>query len=153
MTSPPDRRREGGFTLIEMLAVVAVLGLAVVLVTSRGPARPRGMDLRASAAELAETMRAARARAIAGNRTERVLVSAADHAVQGADGSLRRLPADIGITFHALTGPVDVPAMAISFAPDGSSSGGAVELSSGGRRLLVRAGWLAGQVRVADVTH
>lgn len=150
MISPPDRRREGGFTLIEMLAVVVVLGLAVVLVTARGPARPRGLDLNASAAELAESFRLARARAIAGNRVTQVLVDAETHAVQASDGAVRVLPPGTGVTLYSLTGPVEAPRLAVRFAPDGSSSGGAVELSAGGRRLRVSAAWMSGRVSVAD---
>lgn len=151
MTLPPDRRREGGFTLIELLAVVAVLGLAVILVTARGPARPRALDVHASAADLAEIFRAARARAIAGNRMTQVLVDAQARAVQAPDGAVRRVPADLGIALYALTGPVDAPRLAVRFAPDGSSSGGAVELSAGARRVRVSAAWLSGRVSVADV--
>jgi len=38
----------------------------------------------------------------------------------------------------------------ISFAPDGSSSGGRIELAENGVRLLVGVDWLTGLVSVAD---
>jgi general secretion pathway protein H len=151
MISRPDPRRQGGFTLLEVLAVLAILGLASALVIARGPARPRVMDLRATAGELADIMRLARAHAIATNRSTHVVIDNAAHAVQGPGHPPLHIPAAIGIALHTLTGPTQRPRLAIRFAPDGSSSGGAVELSAGARRLRVDAGWLTGQVRLTDV--
>ena len=40
---------------------------------------------------------------------------------------------------------------AISFAPDGSSSGGRIERADGGRRMRVSVDWLTGRVGVAEI--
>ena len=61
-------RRSAGFTLIEMTVVLVVLGLLVGIVLSRGPAHSPALDTRGAADAIAETLRGARARAIAANR-------------------------------------------------------------------------------------
>ncbi len=144
-------RRGAGFTLIEMLVVLMVLGLVAGLVATRGPIRSRGLDLRATAADLAETLRLARAQAIATNRVVQVMVDAEAHVVVAPDGRVHPLPADIRMALLGLLGPVQGPRMPIRFAPDGSSTGGAVEISADAMRLRVGAQWLSGQVRITDV--
>jgi general secretion pathway protein H len=151
MTSRFEQRRAGGFTLIEILVVLAVLALAAGLIVMRGPARPRAIDLSAVAMGLADTLRLARAQAIAANRPTQVLVDAERRHIAAPGGAVRPIPAEIGIAFHSLMGPLEAPRLIIRFAPDGSSSGGAVDLSSGGKRVRVGVAWLTGRVSVTDV--
>ena len=151
MTSRSDPSREGGFTLIEILVVLVVLALAGAVIVLRGPARPRGVDLHATALGIAETLRLARAQAIAGNQPAQVVIDAETHRLHAASGAIRALPADIALGFAGLAGAVPSPRLVIRFAPDGSSSGGAIDLAAGGRVLRVRAAWLTGQVSVTDV--
>jgi prepilin-type N-terminal cleavage/methylation domain-containing protein len=57
--------RQKGFTLIEMLVVIAVLGVVLALLSSYAP--PHVASARATAARLAASLAAARASAIAEN--------------------------------------------------------------------------------------
>jgi len=151
MTSRSDPRRACGFTLIEILVVLVVLALASGMFLLRGPARPRGVDLHATALGIADTLRLARAQAIARNQFAQVLIDAETRRLQTAAGAIRPLPPDIALGFSNLAGPIRSPRMVIRFAPDGSSSGGAIDLAAGDRRLRVHAAWLTGQVSVTDV--
>src|SRR5580658_4343695 len=54
-----------GFTLIELAVVLAIMGLMLALVVTRGPMRGPALQTRAAAAQIAQGLRAARARAIA----------------------------------------------------------------------------------------
>jgi prepilin-type N-terminal cleavage/methylation domain-containing protein len=56
-----------GFTLIEMIVVVVVIGLVLSLFIQRGPMRSPALEARAAANEVAESLRLARSRAIFAN--------------------------------------------------------------------------------------
>lgn len=137
----PPGRPGAGFTLLEMVVVLAILALTLSLVLTRGPPRSAGLDVRASAALVAQTLRGARAAAVAGNQATAVTLDPAGNRV-AAGGRVTRLPADVSLS---ASGP------AVSFAPDGSSSGGTVGLAGAGRRFAVAVNWLTGRVSVAEV--
>ncbi len=140
-------RAEAGFTLIEVLVVLAVLGLAAGLVAFRGPPRSAALDLRAASGEIARAMRLARTQAIAGNAAVPVVLDPAAAAYRVGAGPPRRLPAGVGLSAVTVAG---AGPPTITFAPDGSSSGGRVELAAAGRRVQVGVEWLTGRVVVAD---
>lgn len=142
---------ESGFTLVEVLVVLAVIGLALGVVAMRGPQRSPALDLRAAAGTVAETLRLARSRAVAGNRTVGVAFDVGGPALQMDGAPPHILPPGIAMAVTATLGNTAGDRLAaIRFAPDGSSSGGRVVLQGGGRRTQVGVEWLTGRVSVAD---
>jgi general secretion pathway protein H len=139
-----------GFTLIEVLVVLVILGLTVALIVARGPARSTGFDLRATAGDIAQQLRLARSEAISSNRTTTFSLDAATrrYETNGAAGAI--LPLEIALAMTNATGGKPRPQSAISFTPDGSSSGGRVLLGAGGHQLAVVVDWLTGRVVVAN---
>jgi len=147
MTSRSDR--QCGFTLLETLVVVAVLGLAMGLVALYAPGRSRPLDLPAVAGDLATTLRLGRARAIAGNRTVQIRIDTAHHAF-ALDGAVHSLPEAFGIAVTTRSTEVQGSVAAIGFSPDGSSSGGRISLTDARRQMRVDVDWLTGRVSVSD---
>ncbi len=146
-----SRNKDGGFTLVEVLVVLAVVGLALGVVALRGPQRSPALDLRAAAGTVAETLRLARSRAVAGNRTVGVVFDVAGPSLRLDGAPSRGLPTGISMAVTATLGNTAGGRLAaIQFAPDGSSSGGRVVLQGGGRRTQVGVEWLTGRVSVAD---
>jgi general secretion pathway protein H len=120
-------QRDSGFTLLEMLVVIAVMGLILAMVLNFGPPQSHGLTMRAATAETAAAMRMARARAIADDRPAALALPA--------------LPGWISASVEAGPG-------GIVFDPDGSTSGGSVVLNAGGRRATITADWLTGRVSI-----
>ena len=145
------RARPNGFTLIEMLVVRVILALTVGLIVGRGPARSRRLETDAAARNLAGALRLARAEAIRQNRPVGVSVDASGHTFRMDAARPEALPPSLAISVTAVAGLTAGGRIgAINFAPDGSSSGGRIELAETGRVVRIGVDWLTGRVSVAD---
>jgi general secretion pathway protein H len=134
--------RENGFTLIETLVVLVILGLALGIVAgfvNRGRA---GLDLTTAADRLATTLRLARAGAIA-RQAPVVFTTLANGHGYRLDGAGHALPPSLLLSMGG--------SAAIRFAPDGSSSGGTVRLTEAGKVRLLRIDWLTGRVTISGL--
>ena len=141
--------RTAGFTLIEVIVVLAILGLGLALLATRGPLRSAGTDLRAATGEVSQTLRLARARAIATDRAVVVALDPAANTLRVGNGPVRPLPHGVAMEAATVQGPAPGTA-AIRFSPDGSASGGRITLSAGSRRAVVAVDWLTGRVSVGE---
>lgn len=140
-----------GFTLIEVIIVLVILGLVAGLVLSRGPAHSRTLDSRAAAAEVARMLRGARGQAIGGNRSVLVVVDTARRAIAVDGGPIRTIPDNLAVAVVAVPQERRGRTLAgIRFQPDGSASGGKIVLGDGLRRIQIAVDWLTGRVTVGD---
>jgi general secretion pathway protein H len=145
------RARPNGFTLIEVLVVLVILALTVGLIVGRGPSRSRRLETDAAARNLAGALRLARAEAIRQNRPVGVSVDASGHTFRIGAARAEALPPSLAISMTAVAGLTTAGRIgAISFAPDGSSTGGRIELAETGRVVRIGVDWLTGRVSVAD---
>lgn len=123
----PDAGITRGFTLIEMLVVLAILGLIGGIAFPRLQQAVRLQEFRTAGATVAAVLREARARAVRTGRPVRFAANA-DGTGFGSDGGRS----------VALPSPLVVrttPAGTIMFYADGSSSGGTALVASERRRL------------------
>lgn len=132
-----------GFTLLELLVVLAVMGLIAALVVPRFAQGRPGIELERAARGLVADLRAARVQAIASNRAVALVL---DPERPGYRIGARRhaLPEAAALS---LDPPVE---RRIGFYPDGSSDGGRLTLRLGARSRTVRVDWLLGRVELAE---
>jgi general secretion pathway protein H len=139
-------RSDGGFTLIEMLVVLVIVGLAAAILVARGPARSPGLEARAAASQVVQVLRLGRSRAIAADRPVPVVFDLRTHQIF-LDGVARgRLPAAVSLAAEMPDGSVPRTQAVFTFAGDGSASGGFLALTDRGRRIGMSVDWLTGRV-------
>ena len=140
----PGRHPAAGFTLLEMLVVMALLGLAMTLVLPRLGSGGPAVQVRGAARDLAAAARAAQLDALTRNRVVDLTVDAAG--VHRDGRRLREFPTGLRLDLPGS----EARSLALRFYPDGSSSGGAVDLALGPRRYTVAVDWLTGTARVQE---
>lgn len=140
-------RAEAGYTLMEMLVVLAILGLlSAAALPVISAARP-GLESRSAARAMARDFGAARQQAVlTGTETRIVLNPAAGRYSLLPAGPMRVMPKGIAFQFrsdHADGSEID-------FFPDGSSSGGSVMVGSARARHVVMAHWPSGRISLDE---
>jgi general secretion pathway protein H len=129
-------RAEHGFTLLEMLLVLALLAVMATLAMPFVQRQTTQTGLKATALQLTSLMRIARAAAIR-DSTEKILV---------IDANGRRFWVDGLTRAYAIANEIrSAPSQRMRFFADGSATGGKTTLSSGGTTAEIELDMLTGQ--------
>ena len=141
-----------GFTLLELLVVLAIASLLVAVVPPVVSAVVPGVRLEGAARELAVDLREARNRAVTFNSVIAVTFSF-NPATYRIDGeSERRTPEGTRLTVLGLDtgGSGDKNSYTLRFFPDGSSTGARIRISGSRAVYAIDVGWLMGRVVLTE---
>jgi general secretion pathway protein H len=141
-----------GFTLLELLVVVALMALAAAIALPLLSGKPTdNLRLRATAYDLTGAIRATRASAILRD-TQAVLIVDVEHHTFGSPAlAPRSFPSEIAAQLQVAAPERLSPSRGgIRFYPDGTSTGGDVRLSLHGRESRICVNWLTGEPRVGS---
>lgn len=148
-SSSSPARAAPGFSLIEVLAVVALIAIAGVLAVGILGGGLERMQMRSAANEIAANLRFTRAHALATGSPQRFSIDPATRTWRAPRERSGAVPDRLEVTF---TGAREMQERTgegvIVFFGDGASSGGRVRLEAGEARWDVDVAWLTGEVRV-----
>ena len=144
-----------GFSLLELMVVIAIMGVTMAVVAPQLANRIEGAPLNNVAAQLQSLAKAARGFAVLEGDTVHLALapSGRELRVQRADQALmpsRRLPPGVVVRFEPESGSSQAETgRTLGFHPDGSSDAGILDLrDAGGGQLRLRSIGPLGQLRL-----
>lgn len=141
-----------GYTLVELLAVLAIVALLTAIAGAYLRGRDKPFALRIAALDLASCLRLARAAAIAQNK-ERVVAIDLGRRSYACPGKSGHFPPQSRLLFRTAASEYVRDKMALMrFFADGGATGGHVLMEAHGQIWAVRVNWLSGSVDVARET-
>lgn len=142
-------RRQRGFTLVEIIAVVALIALATTLVAVSVGTGLEGARIRAAGKELAAALRYTRTQAIVKRESQALLIDVDERSYQAPGRKPVTLPRELEVKLLTAAEELTEDGVGgIRFFADGSSTGGHVELLREGAGWRIDIGWLTGEVRL-----
>ena len=144
------RRGESGFTLLEIICVLAIIAMLAAIALPAFPRETSRTMLEAYAVQTAALLKSDRNAAIRRGVAVATDLGAISRTIRsGASGRLVQLPQDVGFNaILAIQCDRRAAGMAIQFLPSGMSCGGTIFLSRLGTTLEVRVAWLTGAVEI-----
>jgi general secretion pathway protein H len=141
---------EQGFALIEMLCVLAVIGLLAAIILPAIPRATTRAKLESYAVETAALLKADRNAALRRQVQVTTQIDAEARSIRsGVTGRVIRLPSDVSLEAMLAARCADRNAgRSIDFFPSGMSCGGVIALVRPGMGYEVRVNWLTGGVDI-----
>ena len=139
-----DRR---GFTLVELLVVIALIAAIGALTAAALTGGMDGIRLRGAAKEVAAQLRFARAQAIATGKPQRFTIDPRAHVWTAPKDRSGEIPKELGVVFTGARQAQPARGVgAIVFFADGASTGGRIQLQLKNAAWNVDVKWLTGEV-------
>ena len=127
----PAGRGNRGFTLIELILVLMLLGLSSLVVLPNIGKVLQDREVRRSALGLAAVLRNLRNRALFEGSAQQLVIHLAENDYQASPHLTVRLPNDVQFTTVLGGVPLDGNARQFTFFPNGTSHGGLIALAGG----------------------
>ena len=143
------RHLSRGFSLLELMAVMVIIGLMLALVATSISRSVSSAEVRTTARNVMAAMRYTRGQAIIKREEKTLDFDLEEMTYQAPDRDLVELPE--GVEMKLLTARAELESESkgrIRFYPDGSSTGGRVTIIAGEREWEVEVAWLTGEISI-----
>lgn len=141
------RAGQRGFSLIEMVAVIVLIGIAISVVSLSFSKSMSNARIQAASRDLVAALRYTRGQAIVKGQQTALDLDLQNNTYQAPGRALIKLPAEMHMTLlTADSEQTSSMSGRIRFFPDGASTGGHISVFMGQREWRINVSWLTGQV-------
>ena len=141
--------RQRGFTLVEIVVVVGLIALITAAVAGVITGGLGSAKVRAASKDLMAALRYTRSQAVVQREAQVLTLDVERRAYRAPGRDWVELPKDMQLSMlTAAQEQVGEGVARIRFFPDGSSTGGNIELSRGDALWRIDVAWLTGEVRL-----
>ena len=148
---PFARRRANGFTLIELMAVITLLAIALTAVTFSFSKSLQSAKIRGASRDLVAALRYTRGQAIVKGEQEVLVLNLDDNSYTAPGKGAVKLPKDMALRLTtAESEQTGANAGGIRFFADGSSTGGHISVLQGQREWRINVAWLTGDISLDE---
>ncbi|MEO7323477.1 MAG: GspH/FimT family pseudopilin [Dokdonella sp.] len=147
----PNPAHSSGFTLIELMAVIVLLAIAMTAVTFSFSKSLQSARVRGASRDLVAALRYTRGQAIVKGKQEVLTLDLENNTYTAPGKRAAKLPKDmtLGLT-TAETEQTGANSGGIRFFADGSSTGGHISVFQGQREWRVNVAWLTGDIALDE---
>ncbi len=144
-------RSNAGFTLLELIVVLAIVALGYSAVAVNFSSGNDAMALKAAARDLTSGLRYVRSQAMLSHETATLdfNLSENSYSLTGQD-KIYTLPENIDVTINTAKDELHDGVAQLRFFPDGSSIGGRITLEKKSHVQEININWLTGHVTLAE---
>jgi general secretion pathway protein H len=142
------RNSEDGYTLLELLIVMAILAMMAGMTLTRLPGIRDGPRFEAAVRDIGNMLRLARSTALADGRAVAfwIDVDRKQYGIEGGPQKAVALDQAVLTVYSASEERMRANEARILFFPDGSATGGVIEIATGSRHASLNIDWLTGNV-------
>jgi general secretion pathway protein H len=140
-----------GFTLLELIVVLAILATATAMAMPAVERSRRALPVRFVTLDMAALMASARSEAVRSNREQLFTINLTARKYGTSAGLRERsLPRALTVAYEVPITEQPADGLAtIRFRPDGSSSGGTITISAARQSAGLSVDWMTGAARIA----
>ncbi len=146
-----ESRLSRGFTLIELMAVILLLAIALTAVTFSFSKSLKSARITAASRDLVAALRYTRGQAIVKGQQEVLLLNLDDNSYTAPGKGAHKLPDDMHMLLTTAEQEVTGGnAGGIRFFADGSSTGGHISVLQDRREWRINVAWLTGEISLDE---
>ena len=148
---PLARQRANGFTLIELIAVIVLLAIAMTVVTFSFSKSLQSARIRGASRDLVAALRYTRGQAIVKGKPEVLTLDLDNNSYSAPGKGTAKLPKDMTLRLTtAENEQTGANSGGIRFFADGSSTGGHISVLQGQREWRINVAWLTGDIALDE---